>query len=369
MGRGGDSAVSLHEVHRRSEGEDGGGGFWQNVLHGIVLRKTPSQSRLRGILASWLEPPPTKRDDGEENIYIQRPAIGRYGSAAAIKATRASSVHDSDGDNGGGTSSGRSSGSAPHRAPPAPARLHTYGVSALTDCELFAARSSFSRDPFCRGVAAVELPAQADVATAPAAAAAPSLKLLHQTSPDSRHKSTTAAAASPGATAEATGQPDAEASPRRATAQTDSHTALALAVADLARLSVKDDGFKASPVAKLACLSVKEDVLKASPAVRSPLSHITRCCDCAEPIVGAVYMLNDRSYCCQRHRLNAYHREERVRMTERDERITHRSPLHRSPSRSWSKPDQPSSPTGASPADPPTPSGASGIAALFPAWI
>jgi hypothetical protein len=110
-------------------------------------------------------------------------------------------------------------------------------------------------------------------------------------------------------------------------------------------------------------------VPKTASGVPSPqvASHITMCCDCAHPIVGAVYMLNDRSYCCQRHRLNAYHREERTRMTEREQRVARSSPLHRSPSRSWAKAEPPSSPTGASEAA--TTSGASGISALFQAWI
>jgi len=35
------------------------------------------------------------------------------------------------------------------------------------------------------------------------------------------------------------------------------------------------------------------------------------CAECQAPITGAVFMLHDRGYCCQRHRLVAYHKSER----------------------------------------------------------
>ena len=33
--------------------------------------------------------------------------------------------------------------------------------------------------------------------------------------------------------------------------------------------------------------------------------------ECETPIVGAIFMLHDQPYCCQRHRLVAYHKNER----------------------------------------------------------
>jgi len=33
--------------------------------------------------------------------------------------------------------------------------------------------------------------------------------------------------------------------------------------------------------------------------------------ECSEGITGAVFMLHDRTYCSQRHRLEAYHKSER----------------------------------------------------------
>jgi len=36
------------------------------------------------------------------------------------------------------------------------------------------------------------------------------------------------------------------------------------------------------------------------------------CTECRAPITGAVFMLHDRAYCCQRHRLTAYHKSERT---------------------------------------------------------
>jgi len=352
MGRGGDSTASLHDVYQHSVGPDGGG-FWQNVLHGIVLRRAPSQSRLRSILTSWFDLPPK----ADENLFIQhveRPTIGRYSSAAPVASTRPGSVNgvDSDGDNGGGTSSGRSSGTAQQRALPSPARLHTYGVSALKDApcafdgEQNTARRSLAREASRKGATstAVEPSAQTDATACTAVAPEPRLQ---DTSTDARSKSEASSTAS----TEVTDQPGAGLSPRLATEQTAPPSVLASDAE--------------------APIWVKEDGLKAASGFSSPrpASHITMCCDCAQPIVGAVFMLNDRSYCCQRHRLNAYHREERARMTERDERITRSLPLHRSPSRPWSKPEPPSSPTGVSPTEPAATSGASGISALFPAWI
>lgn len=41
--------------------------------------------------------------------------------------------------------------------------------------------------------------------------------------------------------------------------------------------------------------------------------RVHACAECAEVIPGAIYMLNDRAYCCQRHRLVAYHKHERER--------------------------------------------------------
>ena len=35
------------------------------------------------------------------------------------------------------------------------------------------------------------------------------------------------------------------------------------------------------------------------------------CMECETPIVGAIFMLHDQPYCCQRHRLVAYHKNER----------------------------------------------------------
>ncbi len=34
------------------------------------------------------------------------------------------------------------------------------------------------------------------------------------------------------------------------------------------------------------------------------------CAECGERITGCVFMLSDRAYCCQRHRLVAYHKLE-----------------------------------------------------------
>lgn len=41
--------------------------------------------------------------------------------------------------------------------------------------------------------------------------------------------------------------------------------------------------------------------------------RIRTCMECKEPIEGSVFMLNDLPYCCQRHRLVAYHKGEQLR--------------------------------------------------------
>jgi hypothetical protein len=48
-------------------------------------------------------------------------------------------------------------------------------------------------------------------------------------------------------------------------------------------------------------------------SVRSPWrsEQLEVCSECKEPISGAVFMLLDRAYCCQRHRLKAYTKSDR----------------------------------------------------------
>lgn len=61
-----------------------------------------------------------------------------------------------------------------------------------------------------------------------------------------------------------------------------------------------------------------------------------RCCECNAAISDAVFMLNDRPYCCQRHRLAAYHKLERDRskLTPRSRHVGETSGLSASFS-SW----------------------------------
>jgi len=49
---------------------------------------------------------------------------------------------------------------------------------------------------------------------------------------------------------------------------------------------------------------------------RSP-SRVSACVECDVAITGAVFMLNDHAYCCQRHRLLAYHKVERDQINSR----------------------------------------------------
>lgn len=44
-----------------------------------------------------------------------------------------------------------------------------------------------------------------------------------------------------------------------------------------------------------------------------PASRLRTCAECDESIEGAVFMLHDQPYCCQRHRLAAYHKTEKRR--------------------------------------------------------
>lgn len=48
----------------------------------------------------------------------------------------------------------------------------------------------------------------------------------------------------------------------------------------------------------------------ADPPPGEPL-FVGSCIECGVAITGAVFMLHDLSYCCQRHRLTAYHKMER----------------------------------------------------------
>jgi len=53
-----------------------------------------------------------------------------------------------------------------------------------------------------------------------------------------------------------------------------------------------------------------------APSPTSPstpgLSPCLNCLECEMPIVGAIFMLHDQAFCCQRHRLNAYHKAEKA---------------------------------------------------------
>ena len=50
------------------------------------------------------------------------------------------------------------------------------------------------------------------------------------------------------------------------------------------------------------------------------------CSECEAPIAGALFMLNDNAYCCQRHRLVAYHKFERDVIRSRSLGVAEQSP-------------------------------------------
>ena len=56
--------------------------------------------------------------------------------------------------------------------------------------------------------------------------------------------------------------------------------------------------------------------LPAEPCVEEAPHRLRTCAECNEPIAGAVFMLHDSPYCCQRHRLSAYHKTEKRRAQE-----------------------------------------------------
>ena len=55
------------------------------------------------------------------------------------------------------------------------------------------------------------------------------------------------------------------------------------------------------------------------------------CSECEAPIAGALFMLNDNAYCCQRHRLVAYHKFERDVIRSRSLGVAEQSPAGLAP--------------------------------------
>ena len=53
--------------------------------------------------------------------------------------------------------------------------------------------------------------------------------------------------------------------------------------------------------------------------------------ECEAPIAGALFMLNDNAYCCQRHRLVAYHKFERDVIRSRSLGVAEQSPAGLAP--------------------------------------
>jgi len=69
-----------------------------------------------------------------------------------------------------------------------------------------------------------------------------------------------------------------------------------------------------------AVLHISErSVLSAEAAVLDEDSgcRLNTCAECNETIGGAIFMLNDQPYCCQRHRLAAYHKAEKQRLSSK----------------------------------------------------
>jgi len=58
-----------------------------------------------------------------------------------------------------------------------------------------------------------------------------------------------------------------------------------------------------------------------APADSTSAPRLRTCAECQEPICGAVFMLHDQPYCCQRHRLAAYHSAANKRRSSSTENV------------------------------------------------
>jgi len=358
---------------------------WQEAFQALVRRGEPQ--RRKGLFSQWLDAPDHMLSEQPlSHTRLSRcPSLGHFDSTLSQADTRPGSIQAIDLNN---DSAANTPADTPPRRPlHAPACLHSFGVSALKDSRYATAEqrnerymdvSSARGSPISKRTVGLEPTVRNDPAAAadgsaiyptserPQTAESASLETTKGETPrmhvdaavsrlnsacanletaESTGQAATGVPAHGGTTAQTLIEPYSQGSDSTASSSSSGLRAPWFA------------GLLTQPAQKAAS-PTKDASLQAS----SPLT----CFDCSETIVGTVYMLNDRPYCCQRHRLNSYHRLERTRMAEREVRITSTSMTSKGHGTSGS---QMETPTGFSLPDALAASGTSGVSALYPAWI
>ena len=343
----------------RDEGESGR--FWQGVLLGM-LRKTPSL-RVRSLLTSWLDPSEAEeggRDSPTANAYHTTPG-GRYDSALSAIATRQGK---------GGSFNNCGCYETPARTPkaalPTPARSDDCGISALTD------RRQAVTDAKLGGAGAIS-PDVVDVIALANATSATGGFVSRDTISGFGKKHN----ASPRATRPAPQPRSVSVDSTKSTEEIDDEATGARqsgeSTASTAREAVEgiDGPFALTPTAATTA-AIAQGAAKGGCATAPAVSALQMCFECTNLIAGAIFMLNDRPYCCQRHRLSAYHRLERAKMAEREQRITASTHLQqsRSPQLTPSSPATVQRTCRSLPTSPAAPAlSTSGLCAQYQSWI
>ncbi|EOD23379.1 hypothetical protein EMIHUDRAFT_442101 [Emiliania huxleyi CCMP1516] len=338
MGRGGNSTGSLTDLHADLHVVSHGGttqqNFWQSLLLGIVLKKTSSQGKLRSLLTKWIDKSGKASDELQRSASLGGLGLGPRpgGSDLSLAATsrHASRIESGSGSPGGGSSSSSSSGGlgGTRKAGGANARLVEAFESATATSSLHDAETSPAppREP-----TRAEPPAADTAQTAPGGDEGCGGRANEETSN----------------TAKAAGTALSEPPPPSLTAPLP---------------------HRAPPRPSSAGPCDAAAVWRGS-APASALSDGASCVLCSEcscRIDGPVFMLNDRPYCCQRHRLASYHKLERARMAASDERVV----AVAGGAVAGGAASQQRRSTGEKQSPPPSVSRASsGVASIYPSWI
>ena len=284
-----DSAASL-ELLQRSNPDPSNP--WQNFLRGLVLSRTESHGRMRLMLGGWL------RSQFASQERLKHQAAARH--PAADGADEAQSNADQDSGEHWQPSQadhdylrsmvGRVPQPQP-RDPPRDADGKQREQSNTASDDSIEGTSDYSETgPSTAGSSSHALP---DVSSTPSALAALSPGSQPSTPPRGASMPSTERSHSSG---------PSSAAERRV-------FAASMPVSPLAPASSPQH----PPRAYTAPVGFNEDPRPPLPPP-PPSTKLTTCGECGAAIEGSVFMLNDRGYCCQRHRLAAYHKSERARM-------------------------------------------------------
>jgi len=363
MGRGGNSTGSLTDLHADLHVVSHGGttqqNFWQSLLLGIVLKKTSSQGKLRSLLTKWIDKSGKASDELQRSASLGGLGLGPRpgGSDLSLAATsrHASRIESGSGSPGGGSSSSSSSGGlgGTRKAGGANARLVEAFESATATSSLHDAETSPAppREP-----TRAEPPAADTAQTAPGGDEGCGGRANEETSNTAKAAGTALSEPPPPSLT-------ARRLPRRRPLLSRRPFAHAPPLSPQAPLP-----HRAPPRPSSAGPCDAAAVWRGS-APASALSDGASCVLCSEcscRIDGPVFMLNDRPYCCQRHRLASYHKLERARMAASDERVV----AVAGGAVAGGAASQQRRSTGEKQSPPPSVSRASsGVASIYPSWI